>query len=246
MTEEMQDAPFMAVDMSQFKRTYLDVPYADAHEREKLDLVLPDEGEGPVPVVVAVHGGAWKFRFKRADNIAALFQAASQGYAVASVGYRLSSHAKWPAQVNDVKAAIRFLRNHAEEYHLDPECFIVCGNSSGGHIAQTVATTNDDTDFEDCLLGDCGDSTVQGCFSMYGVSDLYVCEHQTGHRDDGDNPFSPPDQLMGFCIVAEPEERCEMASPVKAIKRRPENVPPMLIQHGTGDEVVPVLWPAIL
>lgn len=97
MTEEMNEAPFKAVDMSQFKRTYLDIPYADAHEREKLDLVLPDEGEGPFPVVVAVHGGAWKLRFKRADNIAALFQAASQGYAVASVGYRLSSHAKWPA-----------------------------------------------------------------------------------------------------------------------------------------------------
>ena len=182
MTEEMNEAPFKAVDMSQFKRTYLDIPYADAHEREKLDLVLPDEGEGPFPVVVAVHGGAWKFRFKRADNIAGLFQAASQGYAVASVGYRLSSHAKWPAQVNDVKAAIRYLRNHAEEYHLDPECVIVCGNSSGGHIAQTVAATNDDIDYEDCLLGDCGDSSVQGCFSMYGVSDIYVCEHQATIR----------------------------------------------------------------
>ena len=138
-----------------------------------------------------------------------------------------------------MKAAIRYLRNHAEEYHLDPTCVIVCGNSSGGHIAQAVVTTNDDIDFEDCLLGDSGDSSVQGCFSMYGVSDIYVCEHQTGHRDDGDNPMSPPDQLMGFCIVAEPEERCEMASSVKAIKRRPDGVPPMLIQHGTGDVVVP-------
>ena len=73
MTEEMNEAPFKAVDMSQFKRTYLDIPSADAHEREKLDLVLPDEGEGPFPVLVVVHGGAWKFRFKRADNIAALF-----------------------------------------------------------------------------------------------------------------------------------------------------------------------------
>lgn len=240
MTEEnTQDAPFMAVDIDQFKRSFLDVPYASVHERQKLDIVLPETGEGPFPVIVAVHGGAWKFRFKRADNIKGLFQASSQGYAVAAIGYRLSGDAQWPAQVNDVKAALIYLREHAEEYHLDPSCFIICGNSSGAHLSLTVASTNGDESYEDRALGGPGDASVQGCFSMYGVSDLYVCETQTGHRDDGDNPMSCPDQVMGFSILEEPIERCDAASPVKNILRNPDSVPPMLIQHGTGDPVVP-------
>ena len=110
----------------------------DGHERQKLDLYLPAKAEGPLPLVVWVHGGAWLGGNK--DNPPGLFLL-PRGYALASVNYRLSQHARFPAQIEDCKAAIRWLRANAAAYRLNLDKIGVWGASAGGHLVALLGTT---------------------------------------------------------------------------------------------------------
>ena len=107
------------------------------HERQKLDLYLPKEGTN-LPLIINIHGGAFKAGSKE-DGVPITYL--NQGYAVASINYRLSQHAIFPAQIQDCKAAVRWLRAHAGEYRLNPERFAVWGASAGGHLAAMLGTT---------------------------------------------------------------------------------------------------------
>src|SRR5687767_6141662 len=126
---------------------YRDLPYATTgHERQKLDLYLPKEGKN-LPLIIWVHGGAFLTGSKeglRQNQIDFL----AMGYAVASINYRLSQHAIFPAQIEDCKAAVRWLRVHAKKYRLDPAKFGVWGSSAGGHLVSLLGVTGDVTDFE--------------------------------------------------------------------------------------------------
>ena len=116
-----------------------DLPYVEnGHERQKLDLYLPEKATGPLPVVVWIHGGGWQAGNK--DHCRAL-PFVSKGFAAASINYRLSQHAKFPAQIDDCKAAIRWLRAHASQYQLDPNHIGVWGESAGGHLVALLGTT---------------------------------------------------------------------------------------------------------
>jgi acetyl esterase/lipase len=96
---------FYHYDMSQWKRCWEDVAYADQDPRQKMDIIIPDKGDGPFPLIVFVHGGGWVSGDKRENTILGPFQAVSQGYAVAAVEYRLAPAATWPLPLYDVKAA---------------------------------------------------------------------------------------------------------------------------------------------
>lgn len=110
-----------------------DLTYVEGgHERNRLDLYLPEKAEGRPPLVVWIHGGAWQAGSK--EDCAAV-RLTAKGYAVASINYRLSQHAVFPAQIEDCKAAIRWLRANAAKYHLDPDHIGVWGSSAGGHLA---------------------------------------------------------------------------------------------------------------
>jgi len=112
---------------------YRDLAYVPGgHERQKLDLYVPAAGEGPFPLIVWIHGGSWTYGSKE-DCVPVPW--ALKGYAVASVNYRLSQDAAFPAQIEDCKAAIRWLRAHAREYRLDRDRLIAWGDSAGGHLA---------------------------------------------------------------------------------------------------------------
>ena len=116
-----------------------DLPYVEnGHARNKLDLYLPKDAKGPLPVVVWVHGGAWRAGSKDGCRAAWL---TGKGYAVASINYRLSQHAVFPAQIEDCKAAIRWLRANAGKYHFDPDHIGVWGESAGGHLVALLGTT---------------------------------------------------------------------------------------------------------
>ena len=140
---------FASVDPS-----FIDLAYADQSEAQKLDLYLPTTGDGPFPVVMMVHGGGFMFGDK-ADGagLTGVDQLLEAGYAVASINYRLSGEATWPAQIYDAKAAVRFLRANAAQYNLDPERFGAWGASAGGNLVAMLGTTCDVTELEGADLG---------------------------------------------------------------------------------------------
>jgi len=104
-----------AVDTSTIKQKWIDVAYADKSAAQKLDVYLPNDGTGPFPVIIAIHGGAFKSGDKSGE-LGYLQEALTRGYAVVSVNYRLSGEGIFPAQINDVKAAIRFVKANASKY----------------------------------------------------------------------------------------------------------------------------------
>src|SRR5260370_39954354 len=115
------------------------------HERQKLDLYLPEKSDDPLPLIIWIHGGAWMAGSKENPPGIELLK---RGYALASINYRLSQHAKFPAQLEDCKAAIRWLRANATTYHLDPDRIGVWGASAGGHLVALLRTTGDVKELE--------------------------------------------------------------------------------------------------
>ena len=125
-----------------------DVAYVtNAHQRQKLDLYVPEKGDGPFPIIVWIHGGAWMSGDKNGcPPLSSGFVA--RGYAGVSLDYRLSGDAIFPAQIEDCKAAIRWLRAHAKEYRLDPTRIGVWGASAGGHLVALLGTSGDSQEFD--------------------------------------------------------------------------------------------------
>jgi acetyl esterase/lipase len=199
---------------------------ADGHARQRLDLYLPEKASGPLPVIVWVHGGAWQAGSK--DNCpAAPF--AARGYAVASVNYRLSQHARFPAQIEDCKAAVRWLRAHAKQYNLDPDHVGVWGASAGGHLVALLGTTGGVKE----LVGAGGNadqsSRVQAVVDWFGPTDL------TKMGGSHDRPDSPEARLLGG-PVGEDKGRAARANPITYVTK---DAAPFLILHGDRDPTVP-------
>ena len=131
-----------------------DLAYAPLSDAQRLDLYTPPRGETPYPLVVVIHGGGWTVGDKRGElPSAAIPGFLDLGYAVASVNYRLAGEAVFPAQLLDVKAAIRYLRADAPVFHLDPDRFAVVGESAGAHLAALLGTTQAFAEFDDPALG---------------------------------------------------------------------------------------------
>ncbi|MFE7278496.1 alpha/beta hydrolase fold domain-containing protein [Streptomyces sp. NPDC057623] len=216
-------------------------------EGHLLDLYVP-RSEKPVPLVISTRGSAWLADNGRrdADKVAAELNPA--GYAVAGVSVRSSSQARFPAQLHDVKGAIRWLRAHAETYGLDPERVAIMGDSSGGWASAMAAVTGDDP----ALEGDVGvrgpSSAVRAAIPFYPPTDfLQMDAHMPddgaefnaimgitgGHND----PRSPESRLLGRTITECRPDEIAPANPLTHIGERP--VPPTLILHGEPDALVP-------
>jgi arylsulfatase A len=150
----------------------LDLTYAHYGERElKLDLYRPMPTDKPLPAIVCIHGGGW-FKGDR-NSMTKLAQAlAARGFVTVSISYRLSGEAKFPAAIQDCKAAVRWLRANAERYGIDPKHIGVTGLSAGGHLAALMASSGGVKELE----GDGGhadaSSSVQACIAMGAQSDL--------------------------------------------------------------------------
>ena len=142
-----------APDTSRITHKYLDVSYAKASKSEKMDIFLPEQWKLKYPVIINVHGGAF-FGCDKTDNqlVPALY-GLQKGYAVANINYRLSPEAAWPAQINDVKAAIKFVRANAKKYNFDPDNIILIGGSAGGNLVALAGVSGDVKALEDPALG---------------------------------------------------------------------------------------------
>lgn len=210
-----------------------DISFATVAGQElKLDLYRPDHAK-PVGLIIWVHGGAWSGGSRKSPDLQAMTEL---GWAVASVDYRLSKVAKFPAQIHDIKAALRFLRAHADEYGYPATRFIIAGSSAGGHLAALVGVTNGDRELEGTVGGNPQTSSdIQAIVDMYGASNLTtILAQSTPHGLSVRQPAL--DLLLGGQPEAVPE-LARLASPVFHVDR---NDPPLLLLHGDQDPQMPI------
>ena len=194
-------------------------------DRQKLDLTVPPSA-APVPLVIWVHGGGWEAGSKDGPNPATLL--VKQGYAVASVNYRLSQSAVFPAQFHDCQAAVRFLRANAAKYNLDPAHFGAYGASAGGHLVALLGTADGVKELD-------GDATskvsarVQAVCDWFGPTDLVKLSPPQGK----DNPIT---HLLG----GDTGEKADLARLANPITHVTADDAPVLTFHGTADTLVPL------
>jgi len=204
-------------------RVVKDLVYTGGSSPElKLDLLLPDQiGMEKMPVVIAIHGGGWR---KGSKGNPIWFKALpKEGIAVVDINYRLSAEAIFPAQIDDCKAAVKWVRGHASEYGFDPKRIGAGGSSAGGTLA--------------ALLGVQGD--VVAVCSLFGPTDLLSMDQQgeENPRMIHDAPDSPESHLVGGPIKDEPfRALAKQASPFCFVGKE---CPPFLFIHGKKDGLVP-------
>ena len=209
-----------------------DLAYVSSgHPRQVLDLYLPS-GTGPLPLIIWLHGGAFRMGSKQ-DHVP--FEMLEQGYAIAALNYRLSQHALFPAQIEDCKAAVRWLRVHADTYRLDPSHFASWGESAGGHLAAMLGTAGHERSFE---VGEHLEysSRVQAVLDFFGPTDFGQLDaHRLPEGMVHDPADSPESALVGGPIQDRPAEVAR-ANPITYVTAE---APPFLIVHGDRDPLVP-------
>lgn len=208
-----------------------DVVYAtvkddNGNERElQLDAAFPRQGgDAPLPAVIYIHGGGWSGGSRNAGHpFTVAF--ANGGYFACTISYRLSGQAKYPAAVHDCKAAVRFLRAHAEELGIDPDRIGVWGHSAGGHLSAMLGLTGDNSAM-DGSVGETGVTSSVNCFvDVSGPSAL------AGWMENG---------MVAEFLGGEGDVRKQRAEEASPINHADKNDPPSLIVHGTADDLVNV------
>ena len=221
----------LLASVAQAQMMHEEIVYAVVKERTlKLDLHLPSQQSGPL--IVYVHGGAWREGSKRDIPLLALVKA---GYAIASVDYRLTPEAPFPANVHDIKVAIRFLRAKQADYRLDAENVVIAGSSAGGHLAALVGVTNGSAYHE----GEVGShldqsSAVQGILSYYGASNLTTILSQS--TPQGLKMRVPALELL---LDGQPQDKPELAQRASPVFQLDKADPPLFLIHGGADPQMP-------
>jgi acetyl esterase/lipase len=216
--------------LTRFADAHTDVAYVEnGHERQKLDLFVPKSGDGPFPLLVWIHGGAWWAGSKEGCP---LLRFVAKGYVVASVNYRLSQHEIFPAQIDDCHAALRWLRKNAAKYKIDPDRVGVAGGSAGGHLAALVGVTGAGTKDKPERVD------VQCVVDIFGPSNFLTIWEQSDPATTAikhNEPDSPEGKLFGGPIP----EKTELARKASPIAHVSKDSPPFLIYHGKKDRLVP-------
>jgi acetyl esterase/lipase len=205
---------------------------------QKLDLYLPEKAaDKPLPLVVHIHGGGWVGGSKYPCAVAPMVL---RGYAVASVEYRFSQKAIFPAQIQDCQAAIRWLRAHAKEYNLDAEHVGVVGGSAGGHLSSLVGTSGGKNAFPKIGGNEEQSERVQAVCDIFGPSDFSTVVQQAADDKNAKNifqfntPADPYSSLIGTKL--DDKAKADAVSPVHYVSK---DNPPFVILHGTHDTLVP-------
>lgn len=226
------------IDVGKIKRKVLNVAYATQSPNQLLDLYLPTEGDGPFPTLVYIHGGGFFMGDKRDAQLHCPYDGINHGYAVASVGYRLATEAKYPAGLFDVKAAIRFLRANASKYMLDGDRFGAFGDSAGGFYAVMTAATQGNPAFEDLSMGSaCYSSAVKAVVSWFG--DFDIAANLKDIEENGwENPvFQDIDLIWLGARSRDIDGLARFANPLPYIS---PCFPPLYLLHGSKDHTVSV------
>ena len=229
-------------------KSWMDIDYAgDGIVGHKLDIYLPKNGQGPFPIVVAIYGSAW---FSNSSKNTVFNDGLGQallnnGFAVVTINHRSSADAKFPAQIHDVKAALRFTRANAARFSLDSNFMGITGFSSGGHLSSLAASTSGITSITVAgemvdLEGQVGkypgsDSRVDAVVDWFGPTDFLImdsCGSSFSHND----AKSPESSLIGGPIQEHPLKVIQ-ANPISYVN---ESCPHFLIIHGDQDPLVPL------
>jgi acetyl esterase/lipase len=219
------------------------VVYGATSPAQRLDVYSP-RGAGPFPVVVYIHGGAFKFGDKREPFdgfVDAIELLNAHGIALASINYRMSGEARYPAAVADSRSAVRYLRANAAQYHLDPDRIAVWGKSAGAYLALMVGVGDRSPQFDDPAIAPTASSRVSAVVSMYAPTDFSQMDDELRASPCGANAAnhsaadSPESLFMGTQINAIPD-KVRAASPVTYLRA---DTPPMMLQAGSADCTVP-------
>ena len=228
-------------DVSYIYRKWLDLPYASRSSSQYLDIYLPDEGDGPFPVILYIHGGAFAIGDKRDIYVLALLKVIERGFSLVSVNYRLSGETIFPAGLQDVKAAIRWVKANGNQYQLDGNRIAAWGCSSGGNYAAMICLTDNVSELDDLSLGNpeypCN---VQAAVDWFGPTDFLKMDEQLAENGYGPGNHgeadSPESRYLGAKLADVPL-KVVLANPMTYVHER---MPPLLIQHGRLDSLVPV------
>jgi acetyl esterase/lipase len=219
--------------------TFKDLAYATLSSAEKLDLYIPT-GSGPFAVVVMVHGGGFMMGDKGdGAGLAGVDQLLAAGFAVASINYRLSGEAIYPAQIQDAKAAVRFIRANAAKYNLNPDKIGAWGASAGGNLVSLLGTTCGVKELEGAELGNAEQSScVQAVVDWFGPIDFLKMDEQfagTSCPVNHNDASSPESKLVGAAIQTVPD-LVKTTNPMNYITSQ---AAPFLIQNGSADCNIP-------
>jgi acetyl esterase/lipase len=228
--------PAFATDAKQEIKVEKDLTYGKGGDTEmKLDLAMPKDGDGPFPAIICVHGGGWRAGSRQGlDKLTEVL--AEKGYVAVTVSYRLAPAAKFPAQIEDCKAAVRWLRANAKKYKINTDRIGATGFSAGGHLVCLLGTAGKDDGLEGMGGNPDQSSSVQAVVSFFGPTDLTA----KTWTDDAEKTFFIP--FLGDTFANKPE-LYKRASPVSYAKK---GVPPFLFFHGTEDKLVNVKQSRIL
>jgi acetyl esterase/lipase len=227
------------------QQKWFNVAYAGISNSQKLDIYLPNSANGPFPAIFQIHGGAFRSGDKNSGELTPVLAGLNRGYAVVAVNFRLSGEATFPAQINDIKAAIRFIRANAGQYNINPDKLAVWGDSAGGSLAALAGTSGDVKELQDDGLGNAGQSdrvlavvdwygpiyfsTMDAEFAALGITPAFGATN---------SPTSPESGYLGKTIgSSEAEPLVKQASAETCISA---DDPPFFIQHGTVDRNVPI------
>jgi acetyl esterase/lipase len=211
------------------------IAYAgDTLKKHLLDLYLPVEGKENRPLVIWIHGGGWRVNDKYADMgymKNTIRNIVKKGYALASIDYRYSTTAVFPAQMKDCMQAVQFLYDNAQKYKVDRSKFVLMGFSSGGHLASLLALSLNNNVIDFYPTSAKPSFRIAGVLDFYGPSDLLLFY---GHALPG-----PDDSSIGILLGASPVRRPDLAKKASPVNYVDKNDPPFFIVHGELDDAVP-------
>ena len=239
--------PNFSLSAVESSKTWLDIDYVgDGIIGHKLDIFLPKKGKAPFPIIVTIYGSAWFSNSAKGSCFKDGFGQAllKNGFAVVSINHRSSADAVWPAQLHDIKAAVRFIRANATKFSLDSSFVGVTGFSSGGHLSTMLGVTSN---LKNAEIGSLGidlegnigknlnsSSHVNAVVDWFGPTN-FITMDSCGSSFKHDDIKSPESSLIGGAIQ-DNKDKVALANPISYISK---NKVPFLIIHGTNDILVP-------
>ena len=226
----------LTLDVSGIRRKFLDCRYGGDPD-QSMDIYLPDDGDGPFPVVFFAHGGAWMRGDKADTQLVPFIGGVARGYAVISLNYRLIPNVRYPDNLFDIKAALRWAAENAGDYLLDPSRAALCGASAGAHLAMMAAYTQGQAAFDE--RPGTPACRVLAVVEQFGPTDFTKFH---SHYDESGFPraFAPGaeqslDILLGIKAELVPN-LVRFCNPIDVVH---PGVPPTLLQHGRRDPIIP-------
>ncbi|MCL1835248.1 MAG: alpha/beta hydrolase [Oscillospiraceae bacterium] len=226
----------LKLDVSGIKRKFLGCPYGE-DSAQVLDIYLPNEGGGPFPVVLFAHGGGWSGGARNDTQLVTFIGGVNRGYAVVSLDYRLIPNIRYPANLFDIKSAMRWIAENSRTYLLDPDRVALTGSSAGAHLVMMAAFTQGQPAFEESPRGP--SCVVRAVIEQFGPTDfLKFHPHydESGYpRAQSPDRGSALDALLGVDANLVPN----LVRFINPIDNVHPGIPPVLIQHGRYDPIIP-------